>query len=109
MQGYAIEHGVPESDIIIEPKARDTIENAKLSCQLIQACVPAVSNIGLLTTAFHIKRAEHLFKALLSENQTLHCFYVNDRTTRRENWWLTEAARQRVLHSYKTLQGFHAN
>ncbi|MGI9280348.1 MAG: YdcF family protein [Endozoicomonas sp.] len=103
MSEYALDHGVPDSDILLEPLATNTIENADLCSKLISSELPSTQSVALLTTAFHIKRAAHLFEECLPQSVRIYSCFVNDKHTRKDNWWLTESGKERVLHSYRTL------
>ncbi|MCR9412966.1 YdcF family protein [Vibrio alginolyticus] len=104
MREYALTNGVSESDIILEPHAKNTVENAQFSAEIIVESEVAKKSVAILTTAFHIKRAKHLFKNVLPQSLELYGYFVNDRSTRRDNWWLTESAVSRVMHSHEVIK-----
>ncbi|MFD2178566.1 YdcF family protein [Veronia pacifica] len=104
MKEYALDNAVPDSDIILERYAKNTVENAQFSSKIIVESEIAKRSVAILTTAFHIKRAMHLFKNALPQYLELHSYFVNDRSTRRDNWWLTESAVSRVMHSHEALK-----
>jgi uncharacterized SAM-binding protein YcdF (DUF218 family) len=54
--------GVPASDIMIENKSRNTVENAAFSKQLIDQHGGIASKAVLITSAFHIPRAKETFE-----------------------------------------------
>ncbi len=62
MARYAMEQGVPQSAIIVEPKARSTAENAKLSARILSR-EKLGDHIILVTSAYHMRRALGLFTA----------------------------------------------
>ncbi|NOI46144.1 YdcF family protein [Vibrio alginolyticus] len=104
MKEYALDNGVPDSDIILERHAKNTVENAQYSSEIIVESEIAKRSVAILTTAFHIKRAKYLFKNALPQYLALHSYFVNDRSTRRDNWWLTESAISRVMHSHEVIK-----
>lgn len=57
-----IDLGIPPSDIIIENKSRNTIENAAYSKQLIDQHGGLKTKAVLITSAFHIPRAKETFE-----------------------------------------------
>ncbi len=64
MRDLAIELGVPPEAIRIEPRSTDTIENARFSVAILcedqpEPCVPEVI---VVTSPYHLRRAEHLFE-----------------------------------------------
>ncbi len=104
MKEYALDNGVPDLDIILERHAKNTVENAQYSSEIIVESEIAKRSVAILTTAFHIKRAKYLFKNALPQYLELHSYFVNDRSTRRDNWWLTESAISRVMHSHEVIK-----
>jgi len=60
---YLIKLGVPETDIIIESKSRNTYENALFTKEALQKeILEKDAQLLLITSAFHIYRAEKCFK-----------------------------------------------
>jgi uncharacterized SAM-binding protein YcdF (DUF218 family) len=53
--------GVPEKDILVEEKSRNTHENAKFTRELLDKH-PEYKKLLLVTSAFHIRRASGCFK-----------------------------------------------
>jgi len=70
MREHAVSLGVPASAITLEPRSRDTIENAGFSVALLcgadRRCVPSVV---VVSTPFHLRRAERLFECAGAEVQ----------------------------------------
>ena len=56
-----MEIGIPSADIIMEPKSRNTFENAKFSSEIIHS--QNLDNLILVTSGFHMKRSLLLFQA----------------------------------------------
>jgi uncharacterized SAM-binding protein YcdF (DUF218 family) len=52
---------VNPNDVLLEPKARNTYENAKFSAELIKANFPKNCKVLVVTSAFHCKRAKACF------------------------------------------------
>lgn len=70
---------VPDSVILIENKSRNTRENALFTAQLLKQH-PGLSNNVLITSAFHMRRAEACFrKAGLNPALFSADFYSSDR------------------------------
>lgn len=59
MKQYLSEHQVPADHIIEEPLAKNTIENAIHSLQLL---APATKSLYVITSDFHIERARRIFE-----------------------------------------------
>lgn len=54
------EIGIPSTDIIMEPKSRNTYENAKFSSEIIRS--QNLDNLILVTSGFHMKRSLLFFQ-----------------------------------------------
>lgn len=72
--------GVPTADILLEPRSLTTRENARLTAQLLKE--RRVHTILLVTSAWHMQRAHHLFKN--------HGFTIYDAPTDFEALEITE-------------------
>ena len=57
-----VDLGIPPSDILIENRSRNTIENAAFSKKLIDQLGGIRSRAVLITSAFHIPRATETFE-----------------------------------------------
>jgi uncharacterized SAM-binding protein YcdF (DUF218 family) len=57
-----IELGIPAQDIFIEATSRNTIENAKFCKQILQQNKLDNKPIVLITSAFHMQRAQYIFE-----------------------------------------------
>jgi uncharacterized SAM-binding protein YcdF (DUF218 family) len=53
--------GVPPAALILEERSRDTYENARYSAQLLRQM--DIGQVLLVTSAFHMRRAEAVFRA----------------------------------------------
>ena len=87
MRQQAIDAGVPASDIIIEESSETTKENATKTQEIIFN--HSISDIILVTSAYHQRRAELEFKKLAEGQVT-----VRNHPVRVDNqwsgwWWLT--------------------
>ena len=58
---YLLESGIPREDIILEPKSRNTHENALFTKQLLSEQYPNASCL-LITSAFHMRRSKGCFR-----------------------------------------------
>ena len=70
---------VPEADIIIESKSRNTYENALYSAQILKKHFPGADFL-LITSAFHMRRANACFvKEGINASLFSTDFYTHDR------------------------------
>jgi uncharacterized SAM-binding protein YcdF (DUF218 family) len=58
---YLLQVGVPKEDIILEPNANNTYENAAFTAAILQEMYPN-EKVMLITSAFHMRRAAACFK-----------------------------------------------
>ncbi|MBE7412895.1 MAG: YdcF family protein [Leptospiraceae bacterium] len=70
---FLISIGVDEKFILTEEKSRNTIENALYTFQILQE--KKINKIILVTSAFHLKRSEALFKKVGFEVETFPTDY----------------------------------
>jgi uncharacterized SAM-binding protein YcdF (DUF218 family) len=73
MAGLAEKLGVPKEKIRIEPNSKNTEENAR---EVNKMFVNKNINIGLVTSAFHLKRSEHEFKKYFHNVLPLPAHYL---------------------------------
>jgi len=77
--------GVPETDILLENKSKNTYENAQFTRQLITRH-PELKSFILITSAFHMRRATACFKKAGIAHAIFPAdFYSNDRLFRFES------------------------
>lgn len=74
-----VQAGVPDSVILMEDKSRNTYENARFTKQLLSQH-PDLKKLLLVTSAFHMRRAEACFKKAGVVADTYPAdFYTHDR------------------------------
>lgn len=104
----AIEEGVKEEDIVVEDKARTTLENLEYSLQIIKENNMLVDNlvIAIVTSSFHIRRSVMLAKRVF--NDTVHVIPMpgEDNSTRRTTWFTNERGRARAVGEVKKLMEY---
>lgn len=57
-----VKWGIPKKDIIIETESKNTYQNAKETCALLEKSYPHYASFLLITSAKHMKRAEACFE-----------------------------------------------
>ena len=62
LKKYLLDVGIPESDIVIENKSKNTYENAIFTRKIFEKNGWAGKKFLLITSAFHMRRAEACFK-----------------------------------------------
>lgn len=74
MRSWLLEHGVPESAVIVEESAEDTVQN--MVCSLAVMCksgdICDVKNITVITDPFHMLRSLLLAKIYLPDYFIIH-------------------------------------
>ncbi len=73
MAVYCIKNGIPADDIFMEPRAKNTYENAKMvkAIMIEKGLFKAI----VVTSAFHKLRAERFFKKQLNDVEVVACPY----------------------------------
>lgn len=97
-----MKHGVPESAILREDQATYTLENAQLSRQVLEQQGIPVKTAILACHAFHARRALLYYSAAMPETRFIVCPAPTPGYTR-EDWFLTEKGRARVLGEVQRL------
>ncbi len=90
MKEYLLSKGIPEEDIIVEDKSRDTKENMINSIKLIDS----YNKIVIITSDFHLKRSLKLFKKYSSKE--VYGYGVEDGVYDKNNWYKTKEGRKRI-------------
>ena len=97
-----MKHGVPESAILREDQATYTWENAQLSRKVLEQQGIPVKTAILACHAFHARRALLYYQAAMPETRFIVCPAPTPGYTR-EDWFLTEKGRARVLGEVQRL------
>lgn len=103
---YALNHGIPESALLIEPNARNTQENFLFSEALLAREVgwDNISSIAIASRPIHARRAlmtarnyfpDHIKFTMLSP--------VEDTSIKAATWWQSKAGSQRVLNEVRKI------
>lgn len=90
--------GVPESAIVVEPRARNTYENLTFSAPWIRE---HRGHVWLVTSALHMPRAMAVAKRLGFDPVAYPCFYRAHDFALRSAWWPSNSAPDRfddVMH-----------
>jgi len=66
MKMIALKNGVPEASIILEEYARNTIENAVNTKEILED--KGIQEVVVITSDFHMERSKRIFKALLDSD-----------------------------------------
>jgi uncharacterized SAM-binding protein YcdF (DUF218 family) len=96
-----IKLGIPKDDILIEEASRNTIEHAKFCKQILQKNNSDNKIIVLITSAFHMQRAQYIFEqegykirpypcalSMLPGATTFKTHYIVP-STKAMDWWQT--------------------
>ena len=71
MAEYALSKGVPKQDLIQEPTARNTYENAARTASLLQKL--GIHKAIIVTSSPHVLRAQHVFSHYLTDYTIVSC------------------------------------
>jgi len=66
MKTLALKYGVPDASIILEEYARNTIENAVNTKEILED--KGIQEVVVITSDFHMERSKRIFKALLDSD-----------------------------------------
>lgn len=110
---YAKENGVPASALLTERMARNTLENFRFGAELIAARPggwSGITTVALCAKPFHMRRVvmtarQHLPRGL----NLLACPPAESTDLNRENWWMTERGRKRILSELTRIGDYALN
>ena len=94
MKEYLINKGIPEEDIIVEDKSRNTKENMINSLKLIDS----YDKVIIITSDFHLNRAIKLFKKY--SNKEVYGYGVKDGKYDSDNWFKSKEGIKRIKKEY---------
>ena len=98
MKDFAIESGLPSSNIYTVCNSHSTFESLKNAFDLLKSIEYFTpKNITLITTSFHMKRCLLLVDKMFSKDINVIPCPVNDSFTTKENWYKTPAGYERAI------------
>ena len=102
LRAVLMKHGVPEDAILREDKSTYTWENAQFSRDVLQQAGLLCRTAILCCQAFHARRALLYYQAAMPQTRFIVCPVQTPGCTR-EDWFLTEKGRARVLGEVQRL------
>ena len=99
-----MKHGVPEEAILREDQATYTWENAQFSRDVLRKAEIPCKTAILCCKGYHARRALLYYQAAMPETRLLVC-PVQTSGCARDDWYLTEKGRSRVLGEVQRLGG----
>ena len=98
MREYLRQHGIPDSDIIIESKSKSTLENINLFFQILQSQYNIDdTTFSLITSDFHLKRCLAMVKELLNKDSLIYGCGAKDNITDIDSWYKNLYGRRLIL------------
>lgn len=98
---YAEDNGVPASALLTERVARNTLENFRFGAAMIAARPggwSGITTVALCAKPFHMRRVVMTARQQLPQGlNLLACPPADSTDLTRDNWWMTERGRKRVL------------
>lgn len=107
---YGLELGIPESSMILEPNATNSLENLKFTKEIIENSLGGfdhIKSILFIAKAFVCRRIEMTARALHYPPNIQYMFYptvdLEGRNIGKYNWWKSETATKRVLEELQRI------
>lgn len=88
-----------ESVILLENRSTSTYENA-LEARAVLFTRERVHSIALITSNYHVRRAEFVFEEVFPSDVTIYVVPVRDPSTEPGTWWRTGRGRKLVLTEF---------
>ncbi len=109
LRNIALSSGIPEKAILQEDKALNTLENAILSRQVVDAKQINILKVLFVCKAHHARRALMTYQTAFPNNiQFIVIPIVDERDVRKDNWYLNEAKIKIVMSEVEKIgQYFH--
>jgi uncharacterized SAM-binding protein YcdF (DUF218 family) len=84
--------------IAVEPASQSTLDDARLTRALVER--RGARSVLLITSAYHVKRADLTFREVLPAAVTLHVRPVHTSTFRADGWFDDEPSRRLVFGEF---------
>ena len=99
--------GVPEADLLVEPRSNNTFANARYSLDLLaeRGLLEGLGTVLLVSSAWHMRRVLLTVQATFPGGIRLACCPTPEGCTR-ETWPASEGCRREVLQELELLQRF---
>lgn len=95
MKRLAVKLGVPIDKVLVEKEARNTIDNARFTHDLLAS--NHVQSIILVTSPYHQRRASLTFSRYLEDSVRIINHSAADSAWRKNGWWNNSWARKITL------------
>jgi uncharacterized SAM-binding protein YcdF (DUF218 family) len=104
MAAYAAERGVAEDAILIEPNARNTRDNFRLSAELLERQVgwDSIRSMAIVSRPFHARRALMTARRFFPAHVELVMLSPDD-GVQAHDWWRSVYGRFRVLDELRRI------
>lgn len=87
-----------EGRILVEPRSESTLDDARRTRALVLD--RHARSILLITSVYHVRRAQLAFRAVLPDTVALHTWPVRSRTFRADAWYADEPSRRVVFAEF---------
>jgi len=104
LAAYAAEQGVPEEALLLEPDARNTLENFRLSAELLGREVGwnRIKALAIVSRPFHARRARMTARRFFPQSVELVMLSPDDGVQARD-WWESVYGRYRVFEELRRI------
>ncbi len=111
MSEEAKKHGVSEMDILVEPLSKHTRDNVLFSSKILESSIGLanIRRILIVTTAYHMRRSFMTMMTYLPASIAYTFCPVNDQSTTRDNWFLSEKGTVRVREECRKIITYTRN
>jgi uncharacterized SAM-binding protein YcdF (DUF218 family) len=104
MKKYAVQLGVPENKILIEPEISGELSTWGEGQSILKLLEEKdIKSFILVTSKFHTRRAHAIYKKLINESKSDIKFQVygaKDPNIPIKNWWRTRVGKKGILMEY---------
>lgn len=108
LKEYAENIGILRKDIIIETKAKNTLENAILSSNLIKQSDLKVKNILLISKNYHARRTLMTFEEYFQMDVNFFVIsYIDELGITKENWHIDSYKKDKIFSEIKKIGKYY--
>lgn len=105
---YAIELGVPKEDILLENKAKNSVENAIFSKKICNELGLVTNRVILITKNYHSRRILETFERYFSRDTEFFIkSYVDNKRVEKHSWYEHDSQRDIIYSEIKKIGKYY--
>ncbi|MCU9534042.1 YdcF family protein [Streptococcus sp. CSL10205-OR2] len=108
LKNYAINIGVSNKDIIIETKAKNTLENVIFSSHIVKKFGLKSKNVLLISKNYHARRILTTFEEYFQMDVNFFVIsYIDELGITKDNWYVDSARKEKIFSEIYKIGKYH--